>query len=123
MSDGLDYGPWIELDGSGAPNMPAGTRFECVLAGPGVGWPDGSAIMPSTWPGFFWRWKKVRVNWFESVRRRVCDQPDYAPIIRIRFARPPAKAVDRLAEIVAKPPARLVKDSDADRRVPKRVDA
>lgn len=61
------------------------------------------------------------MNWFESERRRVCDQPAYAPIIRIRIAKPPAKTADRLAEIVANPPAQLVKDGDADRRVPKRV--
>jgi hypothetical protein len=103
MSDGIEWGPWIELDGSGAPYMPVGTRFECVFSGPGISWPDGHQIIPETWPGFRWSWKKVRLNWFESIRRRVCDQPDYAPIIRIRILKPPAKAVDRLAEIAADP--------------------
>lgn len=119
-----EWEPWIELDGSGAPDFPGGTIFECVFSGPGVTWPNGHAIMTDTWPGFFWRWRNVRVNWFESVRRRVCDQPDYAPIIRIRFQKPPSTATDRLAEIVAKPPGVWIKDAtDSDNRLPKRVKA
>lgn len=96
------WGPWIELDGSGMPEIAPGTRFECKYVGDGMIWPDGHEIM-DTWPGFFWSWRRVKVNWFESERRRVCDQPEYAPIIRIRFLRPPASAVDRLAEIAADP--------------------
>jgi hypothetical protein len=123
MSGQAEWGPWIELDGSGPPNIPDGTRFECIFSGPGVRVPDHHEIDCATWPGFRWSWKKVRVGWFETTRRRVCHQPDYSPIIRVRLAKPPAQAVTRLAEIVAKPPALLVRDSDADRRVPKRVKA
>ena len=99
-----EWGPWIELDGSRMPDVPPGTQFDPRCIGQGLTWPDGHAILP-TWRGFYWRWRRVRLNWFESVRRRVCYQPDYAPVIRIRFAKPPAKAVDRLAEIAADPHA------------------
>ncbi len=77
-----------------------------------------------SWPGFFWSWRRVKVYWFGSGRRRVCDQPEYAPIIRIRFLRPPASAVDRLAEIVERPPGAWIKDrTDTDPRLPKKVPA
>ena len=69
--------------------------------GDGIGPPsDGSSITLS-WPGFFWRWKRVRVGWFRKEWRRVCDNPAYAPIIAYRFGRPRSSgaAMRRLRQI------------------------
>lgn len=123
MAD-AEWGPWNELDGSGPPIIADGMIFEAIFSGPGVRVPDHSVVDVANWPGFFWRWKTVRVSWFEKARRRVCDVPDYAPIIRIRIRRPPAQSASLLAGIVAKPPGVWIKDAtDTDNRLPKRVKA
>jgi hypothetical protein len=62
--------------------------------------------MSPDWPGFFWRWKRVRVSWFRTELRRVCDQPDYAPIIRYRIRKPKGFAI--LERIAANPLAETV---------------
>ena len=119
-----EWGPWHELDGRGPPHIPKGAVFEVIFSGSGVRIPDHSVVEPETWPGFFWRWKTIRISWFEKARRRVCDVPDYAPIIRVRIQKPPAQKASLLAEIVANPPAALIKGAtDKDRRLPKRVPA
>lgn len=89
MADEGEWGPWIEHDGAGV-NVPG----QCVLE---IEWADGlgkyvpkegATIDVNTYPGFFWRWKTVRAGWFRSERKRVCDDPDYAPIIRYRIRKP-----------------------------------
>ncbi len=119
-----EWGPWNELDGTAAPNVPDGAVFEVFFSGPGIKVPDHHVINVSSWPGFIWKWKTVRVGWFETKRQRVCEVPDYAPIIRIRIRKPPAQGVSRLAQIAAKPPGVWIKDpTDADPRLSKKAPA
>jgi hypothetical protein len=95
----IEWGPWIEHDGA-APLVPKGCESavcEAVCLGPGVF--PGDVVTPQ-WPGFYWRWRKVRVGWFATEWLRVCDDPAYAPIVRYRFRRPPGQeALKRLQQI------------------------
>ena len=91
MDKGEEWGPWIEHDGA-EPSIPNLARFECRFTD-GLGklvFAEGAEIDTSTFPGFFWRWKTVRAGWFRSERKRVCDNPAYAPIIRYRIRKPRA---------------------------------
>lgn len=123
----LEFGPWVECDGSGGPINRPGTVVQVVMAmpkGKKLIEPPDEGCNCATWPGFFWRWKMVRVGWFRSELFRVCDDPAYAPIKRYRIAKPRSTAVDRLAEIVERPPGTWIKDgTDTDPRLPKRVNA
>lgn len=86
--------------------------------------PPDSGCHCATWPGFFWRWQRVRVGWFKHEFRRVCDDPAFAPIKRYRIQKPRSSAVSLLAGIVAKPPGAWIRDAtDQDQRLPKRVKA
>jgi hypothetical protein len=95
-----DWGPWIEHDGARP------TVWECRgrdlwvrVAYEGLRPGVGDTVSPS-YPGFYWRWRRVRVGWFRSEWRRVCDDPAYAPIVRYRFSRPPGQeALKRLHQI------------------------
>lgn len=112
----MSAGDWIEHDGSGppaalAPGMSVDAEFErrrgLIVLKVGVG-------LPLNWPGWWWRWRNVRVGWFRSEVRRLCegpfqDAPRYAPIVRYRLIRPPA--LERLREIAANPPARILEDA------------
>jgi hypothetical protein len=86
-----EWGPWIDHDGA-EPNIPDGVDFEVEFTDArGKLVPaSGAEIDTTIFPGFFWRWKTVRVVWFRHERRRVCDDPAYAPIIRYRIRKPRA---------------------------------
>lgn len=85
MSEG--WGAWIVHDGAAPACLPDGYVFELEYAGAGRGVRDWSVVDLSRWPGMFWRWRRVRVGWFRSELRRVCDDPAYAPIGRYRLRR------------------------------------
>lgn len=118
---------WVVCDGSGGPRVSHRQNIEIAydkaeaegkLTSRGV-----DCISPS-YPGFFWRWKRVRVGWFKSEMRRVCDDPDYAPIKAYRLQKPRSTALDRLTEIVERPPGTWIHDgTDGDLRLPKKVPA
>ena len=81
-----EWGPWIEHDGAGI-CLPDGSVMQIEIGGPGLV-PRGSESVSPNYPGFYWRWKRVKTGWFSSVMRRVCDDPAYAPIIRYRIRKP-----------------------------------
>ena len=104
-----EWGPWIKHDGSGGPEIPDGITAHIMVEREveGIGMPP-HRISPN-WPGFFWRWKRVKRGWFSSELRRVCDDPAYAAIIAYRFRRPRGVAI--LADIAANPEAPLPCDA------------
>ena len=95
---------WIECDGTGMPKgIPVGPLFVKYVSC-GIAPPDS---IPANWPGFYWRWTRVKTGWFKSERRRVCLDPKYAPVIAIRITKP--RALLELIALAANPPA-LVED-------------
>jgi hypothetical protein len=99
-----DWGPWIECDGSGGPVNQPGTVVQVCMdlrLGPHLVMPPDEGCNSATWPGFFWRWRRVRTGWFRSELRRVCDNPAYAPIKRYRIRRP--RAIEQLIRLAADP--------------------
>ncbi len=102
-----EWGPWIEHDGA-RPVIPKDVNnIQYKLQTPGIGVPIHfpSVADAEAWPGFYWRWRDVKVGWFKTERRRVCDDPAYAPIRRYRFCKPPTLSVgmQMLQSIVADP--------------------
>ncbi len=123
----LEWGPLIEHDGGMGPQVthkqPIRLLFDMAGA-EGKLTCDHVDIIKPDFPGFYWRWKRVRVGWFKYAMRRVCDDPAYAPVAAYRFAKPRSTAVDRLTEIVERPPGAWIKDgTDSDPRLPKKVPA
>jgi hypothetical protein len=91
------WGPWIEHDG-GQPDFrgfPPGSEveFEMDDAGPGwLGHPPGQ-FTSVTAPNWYWRWRRIGgVLGFFRRTVRVCDAPDFMPIVRYRFRRPSGEA-------------------------------
>lgn len=39
-------------------------------------------------PGFYWRWRMVRVGLFGRKRIRVCDDPEFCPIVAYGYHKP-----------------------------------
>ncbi len=100
-----EWGPWVEHDGS-RPDLPY-PCFLCVACeGRGTTPGDGAAISSKT-PNWYWRWRIVstgRLWWKESQRVRVCDNPEYAPIIAYRIRKPRGMAIlQEIAEGVREP--------------------
>lgn len=118
---------WIMHDGSGGPRISHRQTIELaydIEEAKGKLTSTGEASLTPSWPGFFWSWKRVRTGWFKFEMRRICDDPNYAPIKAYRLQKPRSNAADRLAEIVASPPGQWIKDdTDIDQRLPKRVPA
>lgn len=107
--------PWIAHDGAGmAGQIPDGALVEIKWKGAGIGAPCGAGIGPG-WPGWFWRWKRVRLGWFRTALVRVCDDPAYAPIVAYRFRR--ARGMEVLQRIAADPAAPLPASAPAPERV------
>jgi hypothetical protein len=122
-----EWGDWEKHDGAGGPLVSCNQRIQVRMvpseAAGKLTADDFEAISPS-FPGFFWRWRRVRIGWFKTVLRRVCDDPTYAPIVAYRLRKPRSTGATRLAEIVASPPGQWIKDAtDSDQRLPKRVKA
>ncbi len=101
MSDEGEWGPWIEHDGA-EPVLPPQAVLDLEVSSHGDV-PAPGVTTSQTRPGWFWRWKTVRVGWFKAVRRRVCDDPAYAPIIRYRIRKP--RALLQLIDMVENRPA------------------
>jgi hypothetical protein len=118
---------WIMHDGSGGPRVSHKQTIELAydldetrgkLTSAGL-----EKITPG-YPGFFWRWKRVRVGWFRFVKQRVCYNPAYAPIKAYRLQKPRSTEVDRLADIAADPYAPPpVINPEGPLYLPKRVKA
>lgn len=118
-----DWGPWIECDGARCPaNLPP-VRVQVVMdmrLGDYLIGPPADGFYIEDWPGFLWRWKRVRVGWFKSELRRVCDNPLYAPICRYRIRKP--RALLNLVTIAADPYAPpSVIGPEGPLRLPERV--
>lgn len=122
-----EWGPWIDHDGGKGPVVPRTQRIQVRMlnreAAGKICVSDFDAIT-SDFPWFFWRWRHVRTGWFKTERRRVCDDPAYAPIEAYRIRKPRRTVADLLSEIAARPPGQWITDAtDTDRRLPKRVQA
>lgn len=97
---GEDWGPWIPCDGTGVPvRIAHGQNFLARIAFPGITPGDNAGIHAAVWPGFFWRWTRVRTGFLRWERRRVCHVPAYAPIIAIRLRKPPAREASTEASV------------------------
>jgi hypothetical protein len=97
-----EWGPWIEHDGGPVRGLiPVPCVLHYRIEPPGILGPEQAKSLSPDWPGFFWRWKRVRIGWFRTELRRVCDQPEYAPIIQYRIRKPRGMAI--LERIVAAP--------------------
>lgn len=101
MSD--EYGPWVEHDGA-APNLPLGVTIMYEFS------PESGRVEPpagyfefDSCPNFFWRWRTVRDGWFGKKKIRVCDDPEYMPIIRYRIRKPRGLVI--LEKLIADLPA------------------
>ncbi len=81
------WGPWIEHDGF-TPSIPYNVRVQFIYIGSGLVPADGEEVYCAAYPGFFWRWRTIRAGIFRTEKRRVCDDPAYAPIIRYRIRKP-----------------------------------
>lgn len=85
-----EWGPWIEHDGASVSGMiPQGAVLNILSINTGgitAGDIDGPIGLE--FPGFFWRWKRVKTGWFRSEVRRVCDDPSYAPVVLYRIRKP-----------------------------------
>lgn len=95
----MEYGDWIKHDGGRGPTWTG--PISLMAEGTGSVGPPDEIITPD-FPGFFWRWKRVRTGWFRSELRRVCDDPTYAPVIAYRFPR--SRHVAALIALAADPP-------------------
>lgn len=117
------WGPWIDCDGAGGPQVANGQVLQVrvdISAGNGLILPqDGCDVR--LWPGFTWRWIRVRTGWFRSALRRVCDDPAYAPIERYRLLMPPGAAIQLLTSIVENPRAPVAPATEREHRLPKKV--
>lgn len=122
-----EWGPWVFCDGAGGPSVSHDQiiqlRYLKDDAAGKITIPAADYVY-SDFPGFFWRWKRVRVGWLKFERRRVCDDPDFAPVHAYRLLNPPAASVSLLTSIVEQPPKLRIEDeTDRDPRLPKRVSA
>jgi hypothetical protein len=122
-----EWGDWEKHDGACGPLVSCNQRIQVRMVpseAEGKLTADDFEWISATFPGFFWRWKRVRTGWFKTELQRVCDDPAYAPIVAYRLRKPRSTAVNRLTEIVASPPGQWIKDdTDIDQRLPKRVPA
>lgn len=117
MAGDEDWEPWIQHDGAYPPpeleaRFQRGARIQVVEEIRDLSLitlerdARGNLLL---WPGFYWRWQNVKIGWFRTEKRRVCDDPAYAPIIRYRFRKPPRAAastevgVEILRRIAADP--------------------
>jgi len=97
-----EWGPWIEHDGGSVEGL---LRLPCVIHyyfdPTGIASTADGQPLPLNWPGFLWRWRYVRAGWFSTELRRVCDDPEYAPIVRYRIRKP--RGLSILERIAANP--------------------
>lgn len=93
-----EWCPWVQHDGA-APDFPKWARIiQCQFVGNGL---KGDYNIPRDFPGFFWRWKSVKTGWFATEKRRVCDDPSFAPIAAYRIKKPSGSLI--LEKIAADP--------------------
>lgn len=84
-----EWGPEIVHDGARPDGLSDGMRiriyysFESGRLTNG----EGAEISPD-FPGFFWRWKTVRLGLFGRRKIRVCDDPAFRPIVSYRLRKP-----------------------------------
>jgi hypothetical protein len=96
-----EWGPWIEHDGGKPKPFPKPATVQIERIGPGRVIPEVFNI--PVWPGFYWRWKRVWNGFLSWEARRVCYDPDYAPVVRYRIRKPRSVSAERLAAIVVDP--------------------
>jgi hypothetical protein len=88
MSDNDEWGPWIDHDGACLRGvLPANCHLQVQHLGSGIRAREGE-VVNFNWPGFFWRWRTVRTGLFSSELSRVCDDPQFCPIVRYRIRKP-----------------------------------
>lgn len=102
------WGPLIEHDG--AEPLPLIRTIGQILVDfhfstDGIGHiiPEQSDVISPAWPGFYWRWERRGLIF--RRRMRVCDEPDYRPIIRYRIWQDldQVEALRRLAQDTSTP--------------------
>jgi hypothetical protein len=110
-----EWGPWIEHDGA-RPSIPRNsTDIRYQVQTPGITPPREFPTVEDVenWPGFYWRPRDVKVGWFKTERRLVCDDPEYAPIVRYRIRKPPTLSVGmQMLQAIVADPKPLVKTDD-----------
>lgn len=111
-----EWGPWIEHDGA-EPSLREGFIYQCNFRLPGIMPKEHAELDSRSWPGFYWRWKQVRVGLLRTEKRRVCDDPSYAPVVRYRVKRP--LALRQLIDLVENLPADPVQESLPHEGMPK----
>jgi len=120
-----EWSHWVEHDGGsveGLLNLPCTIQFQARL--PGITEPADGQPISDDWPGFLWRWKQVRVGWVKTKLKRVCDDPDYAAVIRYRIRKPRGLSI---LERIAANPAHIIKPdreprAPGQKRIPTPVD-
>jgi hypothetical protein len=99
-----DFENWITHDGARPEiEVPAKIRVAYVSADLDEGLITAVSNITPNWPGFYWRWQRVRISWYRSMLRRVCDDPAYAPIAKYVVLRRRSAAAEQLAAISADP--------------------
>lgn len=96
---------WIEHDGAAPPRflMVQGLRFHVKYLARDQNLALAPHFMNLDEPQWLWRWKRVRIGWFRTELRRVCDDPSCAPIIAYQIIKP--RALLDLIELVETLPA------------------
>ncbi len=99
-----EWGPWIKHDGAfpdAIEALPDGATFQALFQADSGFAPDEGDMGPLH-QCFFWRWRDVRVGWFRTERRRVCDDPIFAPVVYYRVRKP--RALIELQRLIANLP-------------------
>ena len=120
-----EWSPWVEHDGGSVEGL---IPLSCIINYhsrlPGIAETADGQPLPLDLPGFLWRWKQVRVGWFKTELKRVCDDPDYAAVIRYRIRKPRGLSI---LERVAANPAHIIEPdreplAPGKQRIPTPVD-
>jgi hypothetical protein len=120
-----EWSPWVEHDGGSIiGRIPTPCRIDYISEMSGIYLSTDERGLPDDWPGFLWRWKQVRVGWFKTELKRVCDDPEYAAVIRYRIRKP--RGLSILERVVANP-AHIIKPdreplAPGEQRIPTPVD-
>ena len=93
----MEFEPWVQHDGGPAPRRQG---HVVVAYAPSDGRVHLGDTITQTWPGWFWRMKRVRTGFLRWEVRPVCYDSAYAPIIAYRFLKPPRATVSTAEELI-----------------------
>ncbi len=84
-----EWGPWIKHDGARPYELSGGQRVQVLWdTRSGTITPAPGSKIDNLYPGWFWRWKRIKTGWFKAELLPVCDDPHYCPIIVYRIRKP-----------------------------------